>query len=113
MKKLTAVLAGALLTAASFSSFAATPIDRDQAQSMQSLGSVSVSSIRGSIDDATEQLSQKAAEREEPAIIVLLGLITQATPACGRARQKSIAKFLSVFPSCHFYRPASGRFFCV
>ncbi|MDL4914411.1 MAG: DUF1471 domain-containing protein [Enterobacterales bacterium endosymbiont of Blomia tropicalis] len=63
MKKLTAVLAGALLTAASFSSFAATPIDRDQAQSMQSLGSVSVSSVRGSIDDATEQLSQKAAER--------------------------------------------------
>ncbi|WP_409074724.1 YdgH/BhsA/McbA-like domain containing protein [Pantoea sp. C3] len=62
MKKLTAVLAGALLASASFTALAAAPVDREQAQGMQSLGSVSVSSVRGSMDDATEQLSQKAEE---------------------------------------------------
>jgi len=62
MKKLTAILAGALLASASFSSLAATPVDQQQAQNLQSIGSVSVSNARGSLDDATRQLSQKAEE---------------------------------------------------
>lgn len=63
MKKLSAVLAGALLAATSFSSLAAIPVNREQAQDMQSLGNVSVSNVRGSLDDATRQLSQKATEQ--------------------------------------------------
>ncbi|MSE16843.1 DUF1471 domain-containing protein, partial [Pantoea agglomerans] len=62
MKKLNAVLAGALLATASFATFAAAPVDQSQAQSMQSIGSVSVSGVRGSLDDANRQLSQKAEE---------------------------------------------------
>jgi len=62
MKKLTVILAGALLVSASFSSLAATPVDQQQAQNLQSIGSVSVSNARGSLDDATRQLSQKAEE---------------------------------------------------
>lgn len=62
MKKLTVVLAGALLATASFSTLAATLVDKEQAQNMQSIGNVSVSNVRGSFDDATEQLSQKAEE---------------------------------------------------
>ncbi|MGK3143276.1 DUF1471 domain-containing protein [Pantoea sp. C2G6] len=62
MKKVNAVVAGVLLATASFATFAAVPVDRSQAQDMQSLGSVSVSSVRGSLDDASRQLSQKAAE---------------------------------------------------
>ncbi|OQP34663.1 YdgH/BhsA/McbA family protein [Pantoea latae] len=62
MKKLTVILAGALLASASFSSLAATPVDQQQAQNLQSIGSVSVSNARGSLDDATRQLSQKAEE---------------------------------------------------
>ncbi|WP_313698070.1 YdgH/BhsA/McbA-like domain containing protein [Pantoea sp.] len=60
MKKLNAVLAGALLSTASLTTFAAAPIDHSQAQGMQSIGSVSVSGVRGSLDDANRQLSQKA-----------------------------------------------------
>ncbi|WP_039659573.1 MULTISPECIES: DUF1471 domain-containing protein [Pantoea] len=60
MKKLSAVLAGALLATASFATFAAAPVDRSQALGMQSIGSVSVSGVRGSLDDANRQLSQKA-----------------------------------------------------
>ncbi|WP_312837020.1 YdgH/BhsA/McbA-like domain containing protein [Pantoea sp.] len=62
MKKLTAVLAGVLLTAASSSIFAATQVDSEQAQGMRSIGNVSVSNVTGSMDDATRQLSQKAEE---------------------------------------------------
>lgn len=62
MKKLNAVLAGALLTTASFATFAATPVDNSQAQNLQSIGSVSVSGVRGSLDDASRHLSQKAEE---------------------------------------------------
>lgn len=62
MKKLTAVLAGALLVTASSAAFAAMPVDREQAQGMQSIGNVSVSNVTGSMDDATRQLSQKAAD---------------------------------------------------
>ncbi len=45
---------------ASFSTLAASPVN--QAQGLQSIGSVSVSNARGSLDDATRQLSQKAEE---------------------------------------------------
>ncbi|MDT0177463.1 YdgH/BhsA/McbA-like domain containing protein [Pantoea sp. RRHST58] len=62
MKKGIVILAGALLATASFTTLAATPVDQDQAQGLQSLGSVSVSNARGSLDDATRQLSQKAEE---------------------------------------------------
>jgi len=62
MKKGIVILAGALLATASFSTLAATPVDQDQAQGLQSIGSVSVSNARGSLDDATRQLSQKAEE---------------------------------------------------
>ncbi|ERK13735.1 MAG: DUF1471 domain-containing protein [Pantoea sp.] len=62
MKTRYAVLAGALLAAASFSSLAATALNAEQAQNMQSIGSVSVSGVSGSLDDATRQLSQKAQE---------------------------------------------------
>ncbi|MFH8132932.1 YdgH/BhsA/McbA-like domain containing protein [Pantoea osteomyelitidis] len=62
MKKLTAVLAGALLVTASSAAFAAMPVDHEQAQGMQSIGNVSVSNVTGSMDDATRQLSQKAAD---------------------------------------------------
>ena len=58
--KLPAIFAVALLAATSFSSIAATEINRQQAQGLQSIGSVSVSSVNGSLDDATRQLSQKA-----------------------------------------------------
>ncbi|HAB25638.1 MAG TPA: DUF1471 domain-containing protein [Pantoea sp.] len=62
MKKGIVILAGALLATASFTTLAATPVDQDQAQGLQSIGSVSVSNARGSLDDATRQLSQKAEE---------------------------------------------------
>ncbi|MGP4132632.1 DUF1471 domain-containing protein [Pantoea tagorei] len=62
MKKGILILAGALLATASLSTLAATPVDQEQAQGLQSLGSVSVSNARGSLDDATRQLSQKAEE---------------------------------------------------
>lgn len=64
MKKGIVILAGALLATASFSTLAATPVDQQQAQAqaLQSIGSVSVSNARGSLDDATRQLSQKAEE---------------------------------------------------
>jgi len=62
MRKGIVLLAGALLATASFSTLAATPVDQDQAQGLQSIGSVSVSNARGSLDDATRQLSQKAEE---------------------------------------------------
>ena len=47
MKKGILILAGALLATASFSTLAATPVDQEQAQGLQSLGSVSVSNARG------------------------------------------------------------------
>lgn len=62
MKKLTVILAGALFATASFSTLAASPVNHEQAEGLQSMGSVSVSNARGSLDDATRQLSQKAEE---------------------------------------------------
>ncbi len=60
MKKPVLILAGALLATASFSTLAATLVNQAQAQGLQSIGSVSVTNARGSLDDATRQLSQKA-----------------------------------------------------
>lgn len=61
MKKiLPATIAATLLAVTSFSTFAATPVDSSQAMNMQSIGSVSVSGVRGSLDDATHQLAKKA-----------------------------------------------------
>lgn len=62
MKKPVLFLAGALLATVSFSTLAATPVSQDEAQGLQSIGSVSVTNARGSLDDATRQLSQKAEE---------------------------------------------------
>jgi hypothetical protein len=63
MKTRYAVLTAALLATASFSTLAAEPLSASQAQNLQSAGTVSISGVRGSLDDATRQLSQKAEEQ--------------------------------------------------
>ncbi|KAA6115639.1 DUF1471 domain-containing protein [Pantoea sp. B_10] len=55
-------MTAALLASASFTTFAASPLSEAQTQDLQSSGTVSVSGVRGSLDDATRQLSQKAEE---------------------------------------------------
>ncbi|WLS80027.1 DUF1471 domain-containing protein [Erwinia pyri] len=60
--KLPALLAATLFAATSFSALAATPVDEAQSQNMQAMGTVSISGVNGSLDDATRQLSQKAQE---------------------------------------------------
>ncbi|MBK0099017.1 DUF1471 domain-containing protein [Erwinia sp. S63] len=60
MKTPIAILTAALLATASFTAFAAQPLSAEQAENLQSSGTVSISGVRGSIDDATRQLSQKA-----------------------------------------------------
>ncbi|QFS59710.1 DUF1471 domain-containing protein [Pantoea dispersa] len=62
MKTRYAVMTAALLASASFTTFAASPLSEAQNQDLQSSGTVSVSGVRGSLDDATRQLSQKAEE---------------------------------------------------
>jgi len=62
MKTSYAVMTAALLASASFTTFAASPLSEAQTQDLQSSGTVSVSGVRGSLDDATRQLSQKAEE---------------------------------------------------
>lgn len=62
MKRRYAVLTAALLATASFSTLAAQPVSATQAQNLQSAGTVSISGVRGSLDDATRHLSQKAQE---------------------------------------------------
>lgn len=59
-KTVSAVIAATILAATSFSTFAATQVDQNQALDMQSIGSVSVSGVRGTLDDATHKLAQKA-----------------------------------------------------
>ena len=88
MKKGIVILAGALLATASFTTLAATPVDQDQAQGLQSLGSVSVSNARGSLDDVSCRKKQK---RWAPATTALSASKTRATPACGAAPQRFIA----------------------
>lgn len=60
--KLPAIIAVALFATTSFTAMAATEVDHQQAQGLQSMGSVSISDVNGSMDDATRQLSQKAEE---------------------------------------------------
>ncbi|KGT92436.1 protein ydgH Flags: Precursor [Erwinia typographi] len=60
--KLPALLAATLFAATSFSALAATQVDRAQSQDLQAMGTVSVSGVSGSLDDATHQLSKKAEE---------------------------------------------------
>lgn len=60
--KLPTLIAATLFAATSFSALAATQVDEAQSQNMQAIGSVSVSGVSGSLDDATRQLSQKAQE---------------------------------------------------
>lgn len=60
--KLKGLIAATLFSATSFSAFAATLVDESRAQNLQPVGSISVTGVRGSIDDVTQQLSQKANE---------------------------------------------------
>lgn len=64
--KLFTCIAASLLTIASFSTLAAamgaTEVDNAHASSMQSIGTISVSSLSGSPDDAIDALKQKATE---------------------------------------------------
>lgn len=60
--KLPALIAATLFAATSFSALAATQVNEDQSQNMQAMGTVSVSGVNGSLDDATRELSQKAQE---------------------------------------------------
>lgn len=60
MKTRYALMTAALLATASFTTLAATPLSQAEAQARQSDGTVSVSGVRGSLDDATRHLSQKA-----------------------------------------------------
>ncbi|WP_437609882.1 YdgH/BhsA/McbA-like domain containing protein [Erwinia sp. V71] len=60
--KLPAIVAVAVLAASSFTAMAATEVNNEQAQGLQSMGSVSISGARGSIDDAQHHLAQKAEE---------------------------------------------------
>ncbi|MFC0139510.1 DUF1471 domain-containing protein [Erwinia mallotivora] len=60
--KFPVLFAAAVVAATSFSTFAATQIDQSQSQDLQEIGVVSVSGVRGSIDDATHKLRQKAEE---------------------------------------------------
>ena len=59
-KTLPALFAATLLAATSFSALAATQVNGSQASSLQSIGSVQVSGVRGTLDDATHQLAKKA-----------------------------------------------------
>lgn len=59
-KQLAALAAVALLATSSFSALAASVVDADEAQGLQAMGTVSVSSVGGSLDDAARQLANKA-----------------------------------------------------
>ncbi|CCP03934.1 Protein ydgH Flags: Precursor [Erwinia amylovora Ea644] len=59
-KKLSASIAASLLTVASFSTLAATQVNENQASSLHSMGIVSISGARGTLDDATHRLANKA-----------------------------------------------------
>lgn len=59
-KTFPALIVATLLAATSFSTLAATQVDESQASTLQSIGTVSISGVRGSIDDATHHLAKKA-----------------------------------------------------
>jgi energy-converting hydrogenase Eha subunit E len=62
--KTTSLLAGAVLMILSGTALAAGPkqVDSDQASTLQEMGTVQVSGIAGSSDDAVHALKQKAAQ---------------------------------------------------
>ncbi|WP_034916292.1 YdgH/BhsA/McbA-like domain containing protein [Erwinia sp. 9145] len=60
--KLPALFAAAVLAATSFSALAATQVDQDQSQNLQAAGTVTISNVNGSLDDANRQLKAKAEE---------------------------------------------------
>ncbi|WP_158782597.1 YdgH/BhsA/McbA-like domain containing protein [Pantoea sp. BAV 3049] len=60
--KLPTLIAAAFVAATSFSALAATQVNQDQSQNLQEMGTVSVSGVKGSLDDATRHLAQKADE---------------------------------------------------
>ncbi|HBV38757.1 MAG TPA: protein ydgH Flags: Precursor [Erwinia sp.] len=60
--KLSAMIAAAVLAAASFSTLAATQVSNEQSQNLQQMGTVSVTGVQGSLDDATARLAKKAEE---------------------------------------------------
>ncbi|MEZ0583128.1 YdgH/BhsA/McbA-like domain containing protein [Erwinia sp. STN24] len=62
MNKLPTTIAAAILAATSFSTLAATQVSTEQSQNLQQMGTVSVTGVTGSLDDATAQLAQKAEE---------------------------------------------------
>lgn len=62
-KHFTALAAIALMATSSFSALAASSVNDESAENLQALGTVSVSSVGGSLDDATRELSQKAKDR--------------------------------------------------
>lgn len=58
--RLRATIAVSLFVVASFSSLAATEVIGSQTSSLQSMGTVSISGARGTLDDATHKLAKKA-----------------------------------------------------
>ncbi|WP_034943900.1 YdgH/BhsA/McbA-like domain containing protein [Erwinia oleae] len=61
--KLPALFVAAVLAATSFSALAATQVDQDQSQNLQAAGTVTISNVNGSLDDANRQLKAKAEEK--------------------------------------------------
>ncbi|MTD28609.1 DUF1471 domain-containing protein [Erwinia sorbitola] len=59
-KILPAMITAIMLAATSFSTLAATEVDHGEASTMHSMGMVSVSGVRGTMDDLTRQLAEKA-----------------------------------------------------
>lgn len=59
-KKLPAPIAASLVAVASFSTLAATQVNESQTGSLQSIGVVSVSGVRGTSDGVTHKLARKA-----------------------------------------------------
>jgi Spy/CpxP family protein refolding chaperone len=84
MKKLNAVLAGALLTTASFATFAAAPSRSPACEARWMMPAA---------------IYRKKRKRWAPATTVLSASITQATPVCGAAPQRFIASYTLLFPS--------------
>ncbi|MCX8956732.1 YdgH/BhsA/McbA-like domain containing protein [Erwinia psidii] len=58
--KLPVFFAVVMAAATSFSALSATSVDQSQSQNLQEMGTVSISGVRGSLDDATHRLREKA-----------------------------------------------------
>lgn len=59
-KTLPALIVATVLTATSFSALASTEVNQNQASQLQSIGTVSISGVRGTLDDVTHELAKKA-----------------------------------------------------